>query len=174
MFCSLALAAALLLAPGPSASDGEPAAAGPEESAKKVVETFSGTWAGTLTITRSGRPPVQLPATWTCRKIAGGTAVDCGLRATTPSGAVIEENDLWGYDRDSRSVRLMRWTRSGDVQEHHGHWSDQQTITFTVGAPHPATLALSFPTARTAVLSYDGPGTDGPLRLDGALTRRAR
>src|SRR3954453_19870356 len=62
MFCSLALAAALLLAPGPSASDGEPAAAGPEESAKEVGETFSGTWGGRLTITRSGRPPPHPPA----------------------------------------------------------------------------------------------------------------
>ncbi len=149
----------------------------PPPEVKKTVDAFAGKWAADMTVTMPGQPPVKFKGTWTCNKIAGGTAVDCSMSEQVPGLGLMEETDLWGYDPETKSVHAMTWNNMGEVHDHRAAWKDDKTIEFTHsatagGKPIEETFVMTFPGPKKMTFKFTGKTADGTTIFEGDGTRK--
>jgi hypothetical protein len=124
----------------------------PPPEVQKTVDALTGNWATNMTLTMPGQAPAKFKGTWHCKKIAGGTAVECSLSTKVPGLGLMEETGLWGYDPETKSVRSMIWNNMGEIHDRRGAWKDDKTIEMTLSA-----TAGGKPLEETLVMTLNGP-----------------
>jgi len=106
-------------------------AAAEEPRVKQTVDAIAGRWTTDLVLTLPGQQPIKFKTTINCVKIAGGTAVQCALRAKVPGMGELAETDLWAWDPEGQAVHDMTVNNWGEVHDHKGVWKDDHTVEFT-------------------------------------------
>ncbi|HEX4961958.1 MAG TPA: hypothetical protein VF173_14045 [Thermoanaerobaculia bacterium] len=155
-----------------------PQGAPPPPEVKRTVDTFAGTWSLHLKLTPPGAASIAFPGTWHCQKIAGGTAVDCTLKATAPGLGPMEETDLIGYDPETKAVHIMTWNNQGEVHDHHGGWQGDKIVlhhSATAGGK-PVEEDFEMTTAGTNKMSFrfTSKTDEGTATFEGEGTRKPK
>ena len=128
----LALAPATALAQPAAAKKAEPAAAvappappaAPPE-VKLTVDAFKGNWKFDATMSATGIPGMDKPATtkmaFNCKVVAGKTAVACEAKAKTPMGPM-EALYVVAYDPYLKAAHFMGISNMNEVHDHQCKW----------------------------------------------------
>jgi hypothetical protein len=130
-----------------------PLTASPPE-VKKTVDAITGRWSGEMTARVPGAPVESFNWMMDCKPIALGSGASCTNHGKASIG-VMAESCLLAYDPDGKSVHYMCVTSMGEVHDHRGKWTDDQTIEFEplragmMGQQITETLRWYFPNPNT-------------------------
>jgi hypothetical protein len=130
-----------------------PATASPPE-VKKTVDAIAGIWSGQMTAHVPGAPAESFDWMMNCKAIALGSGASCTNTGKASIG-VMAESCLLAYDPEGKSVHYMCVTSMGEVHDHKGKWTDDQTIEFEplrasmMGQQITETLRWYFPNPNT-------------------------
>jgi hypothetical protein len=168
----------LTLTTAAAAQPPQGAAAPAPPEVKKTVDTFAGTWHFHLKLTPPGAAPIAFPGTWTCKKIVGGAAVDCTLKATAPGMGPVEETDLIGYDPETKAVHIMTWNNQGEVHDHRGAWQGDKIVLHhsatAGGKPVEEDFELTPAGTRKMSFRFTAKTDDGTTTFEGEGTRSGK
>jgi hypothetical protein len=93
---------------------------------KATVDAFKGNWKFETTMTATGIPGMDKPATskmtFNCKAVAGGTAVSCDSKMKTPMGP-FDALFVVTYDPYSKAVHFMGITNMHEVHDHVCAWA---------------------------------------------------
>lgn len=148
----------------------------PPPEVARTVNALDGSWATDMKLTLPGQAPIAFKGTWNCHKIAAGGAVECSLSTQVPGLGPMEETDLWGYDPETKAVRIMTWNNMGEVHDHHGAWQGDKMVlhhTATAGGkPVEEDFEFSFPAANKMAFHFKAKAAEGVTTLEGLGTRQ--
>ena len=93
---------------------------------KATVDAFKGNWKFDTTMTATGMPGMDKPATakmtFNCKLVAGKTAVACESKMKTPMGP-FDALFVVAYDPYSKAAHFMGITSMNEVHDHVCTWS---------------------------------------------------
>jgi hypothetical protein len=145
---------------------------------QKTADALVGEWSGRMTAIVPGAEPESFPWSMSCRPAALGRGASCTMQGRASIG-LLAQDCLLAYAPDDRVVHYMCVTSMGEVHDHKGHWTDDDTIDFEplagdfMGQPVTETLRWTFPgppafASRTAIAMPDG----SKMRFEYTAVRR--
>lgn len=93
---------------------------------KATVEAFKGNWKFDVTVTATGMPGMEKPATmkmtFNCKSVAGNTTASCEAKAKTPMGP-LDALFVISYNPYDKAVHFVSFTNMNEVHDHACKWS---------------------------------------------------
>ena len=86
-----------------------------------------GKWTGSGAFQVPGQPATKLSLDYRCRKVSGGAAVTCELRANG-KGMDVRETDLFGVNPLTGQGHWYAVTNMGETHDHQADWTDPKTM----------------------------------------------
>jgi hypothetical protein len=95
----------------------------------RQLARFIGAWAVEGTLTVEGNP-LKMVGEWIFAPSAAGWGVRASLRAEIEALGAYEEDDLVGYDVETRTFHIYSLTNSGAVHDHVASWASENVLDF--------------------------------------------
>jgi hypothetical protein len=96
---------------------------------QKTADALVGEWSGRMTAIVPGAEPESFPWSMSCRLAALGRGASSTTQGRASIG-LLAQDCLLAYAPDDRVVHYMCVTSMGEIHDHKGHWTDDNTIDF--------------------------------------------